>query len=188
VFEFIGIRQKRKEKKMEGKRVRDSLTVLAQIMNPLDANPAGNVHGGVIMKLIDTIGGVVSVRHARANAVTASIDRLDFHYPLFVGDLVSLQASLNYVGKTSMEVGVRVESENLMTGEKRHIASAYMTFVALDRNNRPMPLPPLILETDDEVRRNREAKERRERRLAEKTKEKQCQLDPNKGETHRAGP
>jgi len=179
--------KKEKEKKMEGKRVRDSRTVLAQIMNPLDANPAGNVHGGVIMKLIDTTGGAVSVRHARANAVTASIDRLDFYYPLFVGDLVSLQASLNYVGKTSMEVGVRVESENLMTGEKRHIASAYMTFVALDRNNRPIPLPPLILETDDEIRRNREAKERRERRLAEKTKKKQCQLDPDKGETHEVG-
>ncbi len=163
---------------MEGKRVKDSQTVMAQIMNPLDANPAGNVHGGVIMKLIDTIGGAVAVRHARANAVTASLDRLDFHYPLFIGDLVSLQASLNYVGRTSMEVGVRVESENLLTGERRHIASAYMTFVALDRNNRPMVLPPLILETDDEVRRNQQAKDRRERRLAEKTKEKQCQIDP----------
>jgi uncharacterized protein (TIGR00369 family) len=164
---------------MEGKRVIDSRTVMAQIMNPLDANPAGNVHGGVIMKLIDTVAGAVAVRHARANAVTASLDRLDFHYPLFIGDLVTLRASLNLVGRTSMEVGIRVESENLLTGDKRHIASAYMTFVALDRNNHPTPLPPLILETDDEKRRNQEAKARRERRLAEKTKEKQCQLDSN---------
>ena len=149
-------------------------------MNPSDANPAGNVHGGVIMKLIDTVGGAVAARHARANTVTASVDRLDFHYPLFIGDLVTLRASLNFVGSTSMEVGIRVESENLMTGERHHIASAYLTFVALDRNNRPTPLPPLILETDDEIRRNYEAKTRRERRLAEKTKEKQCQLDPNK--------
>jgi len=162
---------------MEGKRVADSRTVMAQIMNPLDANPAGNVHGGVIMKLIDTVAGAVAVRHARANAVTASLDRLDFHYPLFIGDLVTLRASLNLVGRTSMEVGIRVESENLMTGDKRHIASAYMTFVALDRNNRPTPLPPLLLETDEEKRRNQEAKARRERRLSEKTKEKKCQLD-----------
>jgi Acyl-CoA hydrolase len=93
---------------MEGKRVIDSRTVMAQIMNPLDANPAGNVHGGVIMKLIDTVAGAVAVRHARANAVTASLDRLDFHYPLFIGDLVTLRASLNLVGRTSMEVGIRV--------------------------------------------------------------------------------
>jgi uncharacterized protein (TIGR00369 family) len=165
---------------MEEKRVSDSRTVMAQTMNPSDANPAGNVHGGVIMKLIDTVGGAVAARHARANTVTASVDRLDFHYPLFIGDLVTLRASLNFVGSTSMEVGIRVESENLMTGERHHIASAYLTFVALDRNNRPTPLPPLILETDDEIRRNYEAKTRRERRLAEKTKEKQCQLDPNK--------
>ena len=129
---------------------------------------------------VQQVAGAVATRHARANAVTASLDRLDFYYPLFIGDLVTLSASLNYVGKTSMEVGIRVESENLLTGDKRHIASAYMTFVALDRNNRPTPLPPLILEADDEIRRNQEAKARRERRLAEKTKEKQCQLDPNK--------
>jgi len=166
--------------KMEGKRVVDSRTVMAQTMQPQDANPAGNVHGGVIMKLIDTAGGAVAIRHARSNAVTASLDRLDFHYPLFIGDFVTLRASLNYVGKTSMEVGVRVESENLMTGERHHIASAYLSFVAIDRNNRPTQVPPLILETDDEIRRNHEAKARRARRLAEKTNEKQCRLDSNK--------
>jgi uncharacterized protein (TIGR00369 family) len=164
---------------MEGKRVRESSAVMAQQMNPQDTNPAGNVHGGVIMKLIDTAAGAVAVRHARSNAVTASIDRLDFHNPIFIGDFVTIRASLNLVGRTSMEVGVRVESENLITGERRHTASAYLTFVALDKDGRPTPLPQLILETDDEKRRNREAKARRETRLAEKTKEKACQLDPD---------
>ena len=163
---------------MEGKRVRESSSVMAQQMNPQDTNPAGNVHGGVIMKLIDTAAGAVAVRHSRCNAVTASIDRLDFHNPVFIGDFVTIRASLNLVGKTSMEVGVRVESENLVTGERRHTASAYLTFVALDKDGRPTPLLPLILESDDEERRNREAKSRRETRLAEKTQEKACQLDP----------
>ncbi len=161
---------------MEGKRVSESRVVMAQQMNPQDANPAGNVHGGVLMKLIDTAAGAVAIRHSRSNAVTASIDRMDFHNPVFVGDLVTLQASLNLVGRTSMEVGVRVVSENLITGEKRHTVSAYMTFVALDKNGKPIELPPLILETNEEKRRNREAKARRQARLAEKSKEKSCQL------------
>ncbi len=158
---------------MNGKCVRESSVVMAQQMNPLDANPAGNVHGGVIMKLIDTAAGAVAVRHARSNAVTASIDRLDFHHPVFIGDFLTLKASLNFVGKTSMEVGVRVESENLVTGRKQHTASAYLTFVALDSNGRPLVLPPLILENDAEKRRNMEAKARREMRLKEKTREKE---------------
>ncbi len=164
---------------MEGKRVRESSAVMAQQMNPQDANPAGNVHGGVIMKLIDTAAGAVAMRHARSNVVTASIDRLDFHNPVFVGDFVTIRASLNLVGRTSMEVGVRVESENLITGERRHTGSAYLTYVALDRDGRPKPLLPLMLESDDEKRRNREAKSRRQTRLAEKTQEKACQLDPD---------
>jgi acyl-CoA hydrolase len=114
--------------------------------------------------------------YARSNVVTASIDRLDFHHPVFVGDLLTLRANLNFIGRTSMEVGVRVETENPMTGVRRHTASAYLTYVALDRDGRPMPLPPLILETEEEMRRNREAKARRETRLAEKKKEKACQL------------
>jgi uncharacterized protein (TIGR00369 family) len=162
---------------MQGKKVRESSAVMSQLMSPQDTNIAGNVHGGVIMKLIDTVAAVVAVRHARSNAVTASIDRLDFHHPVFVGDLLTLRAGLNFVGRTSMEVGVRVETENLFTGERRHTASAYLTYVTLDREGRPMPSPPLILETDDEKRRNLEAKTRRETRLAEKTKEKACQLD-----------
>jgi uncharacterized protein (TIGR00369 family) len=161
---------------MEGKRVRETAVVMSQLMNPQDTNPAGNVHGGVIMKLIDTAAGVVAARHARANVVTASIDRLDFHHPAFVGNLLILRASLTFVGRTSMEIGVRVETENLISGERRHTASAYLTFVALDREGRPIPLPSLVLETEEEMRRNREAKARREMRLAEKKKEKACQI------------
>lgn len=162
---------------MEGKKVKDSTVVMAQVMNPQDANPAGNVHGGVIMKLIDTAAGAAAIKHARSNCVTASIDRLDFHNPVFIGDLVTVRAGVNYAGRSSMEVGVRVESQNLFTGETRHTVSAYMTFVALDKNGKATSVPPLILETPDEKRRNREAQARRETRLREKTKEKACQLD-----------
>ena len=147
-------------------------------MIPQDVNPAGNVHGGVIMKLIDTAGAVVASRHARCNTVTVSIDRLDFHHPVFVGDLLFFKASLNMVGRTSMEAGVRVESENVVTGEVRHTASAYLTYVALDKDGRPQPVPQLIIETDEEKRRNREAKIRRETRLAERKQEEKCQLEP----------
>lgn len=159
---------------MEGKKVSESRMVLSQLMNPEDANPAGNIHGGAIMKLIDTAAGVAALRHARAHVVTAAIDRLDFHYPVFIGDLLTLKASLNFVGRTSMEVGVRVETENLVTGSKRHTASAYLTYVALDRNNRPIPLLPLVLETDEDKHRNREAAARRDTRLAERRKEKEA--------------
>lgn len=164
---------------MEGKRIRESTIIMAQLMNPEDANPAGNVHGGVIMKLIDNAAGCAAVRHSRSNVVTASIDRLDFYNPVFVGDLVTLTASLNFVGKTSMELGVRVEAETLITGHRRHTASAYLTFVALDSNGRPLTISPLVLETDEEKRRNRDANDRRKTRLAERTKEKQCKSDMN---------
>ena len=161
---------------MEGKRVGESGVVMSQLMSHQDTNLAGNVHGGVIMKLIDTAAGVAAVRHARSNVVTASIDRVDFHHPVFVGDLLTLRGTVNLVGKTSMEVGVRVETENPRTGERRHTASAYLTFVALDCEGRPTPVPELILQSEDEIRRNREAKARRAMRLAEKRQEKACQL------------
>jgi acyl-CoA hydrolase len=156
---------------MEGKRVRDSSVIMAQMMIPLDANPAGNVHGGVVVKIIDEAAGVVAARHSRNNVVTASIDRMDFHDPVFVGDVLFFKASLNLVGKTSMEIGVRVEAENLITGVVRHAASAYLTYVALDPNGKPREVPPLILETEEERRRNSEARRRREVRLAEKKQE-----------------
>jgi acyl-CoA hydrolase len=163
---------------MEGKKAKESSVVIAQMMIPQDANPAGNVHGGVIMKRIDEAAGVVASRHARSNVVTVSIDRLDFHNPVYIGDLLFFKASLNMVGRTSMEIGVKVESENLRTGEVRHTASAYLTYVALNENGRPREIPPLIPETEEEVRRNREAKTRREIRLEEKRREAGCQKDP----------
>jgi len=163
---------------MEGKRVKDSSVITAQMMIPQDANPAGNVHGGVVVKIIDEAAGVVAARHARTNVVTASIDRLDLHLPIFVGDLLFFKASLNYVGRTSMEIGVRVEAENLMTGVVSHAASAYLTFVALDRKGRPTEVPPLVLETDEDRRRNNEANARRAIRLGERNKKAACHKDP----------
>lgn len=156
---------------MKGKPVSESLVILSHLMLPQDANPTGNVHGGVIMKLIDNAAGVVAVRHSRKISVTASIDQLDFHKPMFVGDLLILKASLNHVGKTSMEVGVRVEGENLLTGEKKHVASAYLTFVALfDADEPDKRVPALVIETPDEQRRFDEAEDRRRIRLEEKKK------------------
>jgi uncharacterized protein (TIGR00369 family) len=161
-----------RSKIMIGKRVDETMLIMAQTMNPQDANPAGNVHGGIVMKLIDTIAGAVATRHARANVVTVSIDRLVFYSPVLVGDLLTLKASLNMAGTTSMEVGVRVEAENLLLGDVRHTASAYLTMVALGTDGRPMQVPPLILETDEEIRRNREAIARKKVRLEERKKEK----------------
>ena len=160
---------------MEGKKISESAVNIAHVMMPQDANPSGNVHGGVVMKYIDTVAGVVARRHARCNCVTASIDRLDFHHPVYIGDFLTLKASINMVGKTSMEIGVRAEAEDLATGRIRHTSSAYLTFVALDSNGRPRGVPPLVLETEEEKRRNQEACDRREVRLAEKRKEKEGQ-------------
>jgi uncharacterized protein (TIGR00369 family) len=156
---------------MEGKKVKESSVLMAQLMTPEDANPAGNVHGGVIMKLIDNAGGTVAARHARSNVVTASIDRLSFHHPVHIGDLVTFKASINAVGRTSMEVGVRVEAENLITGEVRHTASAYLTYVALGADAKPMDVPQLILESEREERRFGEARSRTKMRRLERERE-----------------
>ncbi len=153
---------------MQGKKVSETSVVLVQKMTPQDANLAGNVHGGVIMRLIDDAAYVVATRHCRCNTVTASIDRMDFHNPIYIGDLVSLKASLNLVGKTSMEIGVRVDSENLKTGEISHGVSAYLTYVALDEYGKPTSVPPLLLETEEDKRRNTEAQARRRIRLGER--------------------
>jgi uncharacterized protein (TIGR00369 family) len=133
-------------------------------MQPAHANLVGNVHGGQIMKMIDDAAAVVAIRHARSNVVTASIDRLDFHAPVFVGNLVLLKASMNHVGRTSMEVGVRVEAEDLRSGSVRHTASAYLTFVALDSEGKPQATAPLVLETEEDRRRWGAAAVRREER------------------------
>ncbi len=162
---------------MKAKRVSDSSAVFSYLMLPQDANPAGNVHGGVVMKHIDSAAGVVAARHARSFVVTASIDRLDFHSPVYIGNLLTLKASVNIVGRTSMEVGVRVEAEDLRTGEVRHTASAYLTLVAMGPDGTPMEVPPLLIETEEEERRNRESAARRKMRLAEKQREKECQRD-----------
>jgi uncharacterized protein (TIGR00369 family) len=157
------------------KTVKDSSITIIQQMTQEDANLAGNVHGGTIMKLIDNTAGLVAARHTGKNVVTASLDRLDFHSPVYVGNLLRLTASINFIGRTSMEIGVRVEAENVYTGEVRHTASAYLTYVPLDENGKPAEVPPVQFETGDEKRRNCEAQERRKRRLAERKAEKeQC--------------
>ena len=151
---------------MKGKTVKESSVTVSYVTLPQDANRAGNVHGGVVMKQIDNAAGLVATRHARSNCVTASVDRLDFFYPVFIGNLLIMKASINIVGRTSMEVGVRAEAEDPLTGEVHHTASAYLTFVALDDDGHPKEVPPLILETEDDKRRNLEAIRRRELRLA----------------------
>ena len=155
---------------MDGKTISESAVQTAQLMSPQDANAAGNVHGGVIMKLIDDAAGAVAYRHARSNVVTVSIDRLSFLNPIFVGDLVTFKASINMAGKTSMDIGVRVEAENLITGQLRHAASAYLTYVALDVDGKPKTVAPLIIETNEEERRFRQALARKEiRRQAQES-------------------
>lgn len=144
--------------------VRESRVVMSQVMLPSDANPSGNVHGGVIMKLVDTAAGVSATRHLRQRNVTARIDSMSFLQPVFVGDLVTLKASVNDVGNTSLEVGVRVEAEDLMAGTVRHVSSAHLVFVALDETGKPCPVPPIIAETADEKRRMAQARARRARR------------------------
>lgn len=160
---------------MQAKHKDETSIVMAQRLLPQDTNPAGNIHGGVILKHIDLTAATVAMRHARCNVVTASIDRMDFLRPVHVGELVLFKASLNYVGSTSMEVGVRVEAENLITGEVRYTNSAYLTFVALDPNGKPTPVPGMLLETEEDHRRWREAEARRTARKSLKASEHKSQ-------------
>ena len=147
------------------KTVSESKSVISTQMLPSDANPMGNVHGGTILKMVDVAAGVTALRHARENTVTASIDRMDFYNPVYVGNLLTLKASVNYVGKTSMEIGVRIEAENLKTGEVTHTGSCYLTYVALDENGHPAEVPSIIPETPEERRRWDAGKRRRDERL-----------------------
>lgn len=151
---------------MDPKPVSVSRVELSEVMGIQDSNLAGAVHGGVIMKLVDTAGGLAAIKHCGGAVVTAQIDEMSFIEPVNLGDLVTVKASVNDVGRTSMEVGVRVETENLITGRTSHTSTAYLVFVALDSNRKPTPVPPLIAETGDEKRRMREAKLRRQARLA----------------------
>ena len=149
----------------ESKAVEESSTVICRLMMPGDANPSGNVYGGSILKSLDEVAGIVASRHARRNVVTASMDRMDFFNPVHVGDLLVLKASVNYVGRTSVEVGVRIESEGLHTGDITHIGSSHLTFVALDEYGEPTEVPGITLRTEEEKRRYRNGAARRESRL-----------------------
>ena len=147
------------------KPVSASRTIIAVQMLPSDANPMGNVHGGTILKLVDMAAAAAALRHSRKNVVTVSIDRMDFIQPVYVGNLLTLKASVNYVGTTSMEVGVRVEAEDLRTGRVTHTNSSYLTYVALDDEGRPTIVPDVLPRRSEEKRRWREGKKRREQRL-----------------------
>ena len=157
---------------------RESQHETSELMMPQHANVLGHVFGGVILAMMDTAAAVAAFRHARNSCVTVSIDRVDFREPIHVGDLVVMKASVNYVGRTSLEVGVRVEAEEMTTGRRRHTNSCYLTFVAIDRNGRPIDVPPLRPETVDEVRRHDAAKERRRRRLEERDAERRAVAEP----------
>jgi acyl-CoA hydrolase len=153
---------------MQPKSVTESQALLAHWMGPSDANGSGNIHGGTILKLIDEVAGVAALKHCRRRIVTVGMDRVTFIVPLFVGEIVTFKASVNAAWHSSMEIGIRVEAENPVTGEIRHSNTAYATFVALDDDNRPTPVPPLRAETTHQERRMREAQIRRSNRLAER--------------------
>lgn len=138
---------------------------MIEMVFPNDANPHGNVFGGRVMQLIDIIGSISAMRHAGNAVVTASMDQLDFLSPAYVGELLVLYASVNYAARTSMEVGVKVFAENPLTGERRHTGSAYLTYVAIDHDRKPTPVPAVVPVTDEEKRRHSEAAGRRKSRL-----------------------
>ena len=156
------------EPALEPKRVSESEVTLTQLMEITDANVAGNVHGGVIMRLVDTCGALAAIRHAGGLAVTVAIDEMSFLEPVHIGELLVLRASVTDVGNTSMEVGVRVEAHDPVSGRKVHANSAYLVFVAVDKQGHPRHVPALLVETDVQRRRQREARLRRLARLARK--------------------
>jgi len=152
---------------MDPRPPRLSYTTISEVMMPHMANVLGNVHGGVLLGMMDRAAAVAAIRHARRTCVTVSMDRVDFHEPIHLGELVTMHAQVNYAHRTSIEVGVRVEAENLLTGEKRHTNDSYLTFVAIDDHGRPVAVPPVLPETPEEHERYRQAQERRQRRALE---------------------
>ena len=152
---------------MQGRHPRESEVVISELMMPQHANVMGNVFGGVLLALVDKVAAVAAVRHARRQCVTVSVDRVDFREPILVGELVTAFGRVNFAGRTSMEVGVKVIAENVLTGDRRHTNSCYLTYVALDDNGRPTPVPPVIPETEDEKRRYKRAQKRRTNRVME---------------------
>jgi acyl-CoA hydrolase len=154
-----------------GRTVRESEHETSELMMPQHANVLGHIFGGVILSMMDKTAAVTAFRHARAPCVTVSIDRVDFREPIHVGDLIVMKSAVNYTGRTSMEIGVRVEAEDLISGRRRHTNSCYLTFVAVDRNGRPVEVPPIIPTTPIDERRFVAAMERRRRRLEERNAE-----------------
>ena len=152
----------------EPRRAADSRSNLIRWMSIQDANSAGFVHGGAVMRMCDEAAGIAAIRHCGRRIVTAGVDRMTFTEPVHVGELLRCSATVNAVWRTSMEVGVRVEAENAVTGEVRHTSTAYLTMVAVDEKGRPSPVPPLVVEGPVEERRQREAETRRRNRLAER--------------------
>jgi acyl-CoA hydrolase len=155
---------------LQGKPVSASRSEMTEVVLPNDANPLGYILGGRVMHLMDIAAAIAAHRHSNSHVVTASVDYVDFRNPIKVGELIVLKSSVNRVFRTSMEVGVKVFSENVLTGERKHTSSAYLTFVAIDANRRKHRIPPLILETDEDRRRHREAELRRQIRLAHRFK------------------
>ncbi len=153
---------------MEPRPPSHSRSVMTRWMGPVDSNTAGNVHGGAIMRMCDEVAGIAAIRHCRSRVVTAGMDRMTFLHPVYVGNLVTVRACVNAVWRTSLEVGVRVESEDVRSGETMHTSTAYLTMVALGDDGQPAEVPPLSPETPDELRRQREAQLRRDNRLAER--------------------
>jgi acyl-CoA hydrolase len=145
--------------------VKESQVEMTEIVFPNDANALGTLHGGKLMLWLDIAASVAASRHCNRIAVTASVDELNFLHPINIGEVVILRASVNRVFHTSMEVGVKVMSEDLLTGEVKHANSAYLTFVAIDKRRRPVPCPPIVPETPEEIRRYEEALRRRQMRL-----------------------
>ena len=152
----------------ESKAASDSESILVRWMGLGDANAAGFVHGGVVMRLCDEAAGIAAIRHCGLRSVTAAVDRMTFLTPIYIAELVTFRSKVNAAWHTSMEIGVKVEAENPRSGEVRHASTAYLTMVAVDEEGRPMPVPALLPETEDEVRRQREAEVRRKNRLAER--------------------
>ena len=146
--------------------IAESEMTLSTLMQPVHSNSLGNVHGGVLLKLCDECGGIVAARHARRPAVTVTVDSVTFDKPVRIGQLLLIHGCITWVGRTTIEVELRVETENLITGEVEHTNSAYFVYVALDENRRPTPVPPLKLETEDERRRFQEGEMRQSIRLA----------------------
>src|SRR6266542_3345483 len=142
---------------LEPKSPSESSVTLSQIMELTDANLLGNVHGGEIMKMVDNAGGLAAMKHCGGPVVTAAMDEMQFIEPVYVGDVVTVKAMVNGTGRTSLEVGVRVEADNVITGRHVHTSSAYLVYVALDKNGQPRPVPAVVPENEEQTQRQHEA-------------------------------